>query len=118
MEKVSKGGTDVEVGQMIGNAWLWSACETCHHRRQGWETLCEFQINVGYGTDGSSGEYMVVDTKFAAHTPKGPSLLRSLPSSAPEPPSIQDSNALRSRRASRSSTLGSAASARSQCRMR
>ncbi|WP_209372335.1 alcohol dehydrogenase AdhP [Brevibacterium renqingii] len=71
VEKVGEGVTDVEVGQMIGNAWLWSACGTCEHCRQGWETLCERQVNGGYGTNGSFGEYMLVDTKFAAIIPEG-----------------------------------------------
>ena len=71
VEKVGEGVTDVEVGQMIGNAWLWSACGTCEHCRQGWETLCEQQVNGGYGIDGSFGEYMLVDTKFAAIIPEG-----------------------------------------------
>ncbi|WP_167194620.1 alcohol dehydrogenase AdhP [Brevibacterium pigmentatum] len=71
VEKVGEGVTDVEVGQMIGNAWLSSACGTCEHCRQGWETLCEQQVNGGYGIDGSFGEYMLVDTKFAAIIPDG-----------------------------------------------
>ncbi|HJA60069.1 MAG TPA: alcohol dehydrogenase catalytic domain-containing protein, partial [Candidatus Brevibacterium intestinavium] len=71
VEKVGPGVTDVEVGQMVGNAWLWTACGTCEHCRQGWETLCEQQINGGYGVDGSFGEYMLVDTRFAAAIPDG-----------------------------------------------
>lgn len=71
VEKVGEGVTDVEVGQLIGNAWLWKACGTCEHCRQGWETLCEQQVNGGYGVDGSFGEYMLVDTKFAARIPDG-----------------------------------------------
>ncbi|MDN5634120.1 alcohol dehydrogenase AdhP [Brevibacterium sandarakinum] len=71
VEKVGPGVTDVTVGQMIGNAWLWGACGTCEHCRQGWETLCEQQVNGGYGIDGSFGEYMLVDTKFAAIIPEG-----------------------------------------------
>ncbi|MGO1292006.1 alcohol dehydrogenase AdhP [Brevibacterium linens] len=71
VEKVGEGVTDVEVGQMVGNAWLWRACGTCEHCRQGWETLCEQQVNGGYGVDGSFGEYMLVDTKFAAIIPDG-----------------------------------------------
>ncbi|PCC49152.1 alcohol dehydrogenase AdhP [Brevibacterium aurantiacum] len=71
VEQVGPDVTDVKVGQMIGNAWLWSACGTCEHCRQGWETLCEQQVNGGYGIDGSFGEYMLVDTKFAAIIPEG-----------------------------------------------
>ena len=71
VEKLGPGNTDFEVGQLVGNAWLWGACGVCEHCRQGWETLCEQQVNGGYGVDGSFGEYMLVDTKFAATIPEG-----------------------------------------------
>ncbi|MCI4010033.1 alcohol dehydrogenase AdhP [Brevibacterium sp. ZH18] len=71
VEKLGPGNTDFEIGQLVGNAWLWSACGVCEHCRQGWETLCEEQVNGGYGVDGSFGEYMLIDTKFAATIPEG-----------------------------------------------
>lgn len=71
VEKVGPGVTDVEVGQTVGNAWLWSACGSCEHCRTGWETLCEEQVNGGYAVDGSFGQYMLVDARFAAAIPEG-----------------------------------------------
>ena len=71
VEKVGEGVTDVQVGDLIGNAWLWSVCGDCQYCRTGWETLCEEQQNGGYSTDGSFGQYMLVDTKFAARIPEG-----------------------------------------------
>lgn len=71
VEKIGEGVTDVAVGQMVGNAWLWSACGSCEHCRSGWETLCEEQVNGGYTVDGSFGEYMIVDARFAAAIPEG-----------------------------------------------
>ena len=68
---VGEGVTDVAVGDMVGNAWLWSACGVCEFCRTGWETLCEQQQNGGYTVDGSFGQYMLVDAKFAARIPKG-----------------------------------------------
>jgi propanol-preferring alcohol dehydrogenase len=68
---IGEGVTDVKVGDLIGNAWLWSACGECQYCRTGWETLCEAQQNGGYSVDGSFGEYMLVDTKFAARIPDG-----------------------------------------------
>lgn len=65
------GVTDLAVGDLVGNAWLWSACGTCEYCRTGWETLCESQQNGGYVVDGSFGEYMLVDTRFAARIPEG-----------------------------------------------
>lgn len=71
VEELGEGVTNLEVGQMVGNAWLWSACGECEHCRQGWETLCEQQHNGGYSTDGSFGEYMLVDAQYAAIIPDG-----------------------------------------------
>ena len=68
---VGEGVTDIAVGDMVGNAWLWSACGACEYCRTGWETLCEQQQNGGYSVNGSFGEYMLVDAKFAARIPKG-----------------------------------------------
>lgn len=65
------GVTTLEVGQKVGNAWLWSACGTCEYCRTGWETLCPEQQNGGYSVDGSFGEYMLVDERFAARIPEG-----------------------------------------------
>ena len=65
------GVTDLAVGDLVGNAWLWSACGDCQYCRTGWETLCEAQKNGGYSVDGSFGEYMLVDSRFAARIPAG-----------------------------------------------
>ncbi|MCS5731553.1 alcohol dehydrogenase AdhP [Herbiconiux moechotypicola] len=68
---LGEGVTSLSVGQKVGNAWLWSACGTCQYCRTGWETLCEEQQNGGYSVDGSFGEYMLVDERFAARIPEG-----------------------------------------------
>jgi propanol-preferring alcohol dehydrogenase len=65
------GVTTLKVGDLVGNAWLWSACGSCEYCRTGWETLCEQQKNGGYSVDGSFGEYMLVDERFAARIPEG-----------------------------------------------
>ena len=71
---VEEVGPDVEnlkVGDMVGNAWLWGACGHCQYCRTGWETLCEEQVNGGYSVDGSFGEYMLVDARYAPVIPEG-----------------------------------------------
>ncbi len=68
---LGEGVDTLTVGQLVGNAWLWSACGTCEYCRTGWETLCPEQQNGGYSVDGSFGEYMLVDEKFAARIPEG-----------------------------------------------
>ncbi|WP_034662045.1 alcohol dehydrogenase AdhP [Cellulomonas sp. KRMCY2] len=68
---IGAGVDDLAVGDLVGNAWLWSACGTCRHCRTGWETLCEKQQNAGYSVDGSFGQYMLVNSRFAARIPDG-----------------------------------------------
>jgi len=69
--ELGEGVTDLAVGDLVGNAWLWSACGDCQYCRSGWETLCESQQNAGYTVDGSFGEYMLVNTRIAARIPAG-----------------------------------------------
>lgn len=71
VEKLGEEVKSLKVGQMVGNAWLWTACGSCEHCRTGWETLCEEQLNGGYSTDGSFGQYMLVDARYAAVIPEG-----------------------------------------------
>ncbi|MGO4298188.1 alcohol dehydrogenase AdhP [Glutamicibacter sp. MCAF14] len=71
VEKLGEGVTEVALGDMIGNAWLDSACGHCQYCGTGWETLCEAQSNGGYSMDGSFGQYMLVDSRYAAHIPEG-----------------------------------------------
>jgi alcohol dehydrogenase, propanol-preferring len=73
------GVTNISVGQLVGNAWLFSACGDCQYCNTGWETLCEKQQNAGYSVDGSFGEYMLVDAKFAAIIPDGADLVEVAP---------------------------------------
>ncbi|TFB71435.1 alcohol dehydrogenase AdhP [Cryobacterium glaciale] len=65
------GVDDLAIGDLVGNAWLWSACGSCQYCRTGWETLCESQQNGGYSVDGSFGQYMLVDSRFAVRIPHG-----------------------------------------------
>jgi len=68
---LGEGVTGLSVGDLVGNAWLWSACGVCEFCRTGRETLCPDQRNAGYSVDGSFGEYMLVDERFAARIPEG-----------------------------------------------
>lgn len=63
--------TRVTVGDLVGNAWLWSACGECDYCETGWETLCPQQKNGGYAVDGSFGQYMLVDARYAPLIPDG-----------------------------------------------
>ncbi|WP_251150764.1 alcohol dehydrogenase AdhP [Cellulosimicrobium sp. Marseille-Q4280] len=63
--------TRVRVGDLVGNAWLWSACGECEYCETGWETLCPAQKNGGYSVDGSFGQYMLVDARYCPVVPDG-----------------------------------------------
>ncbi len=69
--ELGAGVTSLRVGEMVGNAWLWSACGQCEYCRTGWETLCPNQRNGGYSVDGSFAEYMLVDATYAPRIPEG-----------------------------------------------
>lgn len=71
VEELGEDTVNFEVGDMAGNAWLWSACGNCDYCRTGWETLCHEQVNGGYSVDGSFGEYMLIDTRYAPKIPEG-----------------------------------------------
>src|SRR5471030_1179497 len=45
---LGEGVTNLKLGQLVGNAWLFSACGHCQYCNIGWETLCEAQENAGY----------------------------------------------------------------------
>lgn len=68
---VGAGVDGLAVGDMVGNAWLWSACGDCEYCRTGWETLCESQRNGGYSVDGSFATHMLVDAAYAARIADG-----------------------------------------------
>ncbi|WP_413232653.1 alcohol dehydrogenase AdhP [Mycolicibacterium sp. 050158] len=73
------GVTDLAIGDVVGNAWLWCACGSCEYCRTGWETLCESQRNGGYTVNGSFGSYMLVNAAYAARIPDGVDLLEVAP---------------------------------------
>lgn len=76
---VGEGVDNLAVGDLVGNAWLWNACGHCSYCGNGWETLCESQINGGYVVDGSFGQYMLVDHRFAVRIPQGADPLEVAP---------------------------------------
>ena len=68
---VGENVTRIKVGDLVGNAWLWSACGECEYCETGWETLCPNQKNGGYSINGSFGEYMLVDSRYCPIIPDG-----------------------------------------------
>ncbi|MEU3347241.1 alcohol dehydrogenase AdhP [Streptomyces sp. NPDC006700] len=79
VEKLGEGVTHLAVGQRVAVPWLGHACGRCEHCLSGWETLCEQQINTGYGCDGGYAEKMTAWADFAQPVPDGVSPLDAAP---------------------------------------
>ncbi|MBC2904159.1 alcohol dehydrogenase AdhP [Streptomyces cupreus] len=71
VERLGDGVTHLTVGQRVAVPWLGKACGRCEHCLSGWETLCERQINTGYGCDGGYAEKMLAWADFAQPVPQG-----------------------------------------------
>jgi propanol-preferring alcohol dehydrogenase len=71
VEQVGEDVDAVEVGTRVAVPWLGTACGRCDHCVTGWETLCESQVNTGYGVDGCFAEYVVADARFVVPVPDG-----------------------------------------------
>jgi len=76
---LGEGVKSLRLGDIVGSAWLWSACGKCQHCSTGWETLCEEQQNAGYSVDGSFGQYMLLDARYAVRLPAGADLVDVAP---------------------------------------
>jgi propanol-preferring alcohol dehydrogenase len=71
VEAVGQTVDAVEVGARVAVPWLGRACGRCDHCLTGWETLCESQVNTGYGVNGCFAEYVVADGRFVVPVPDG-----------------------------------------------
>jgi propanol-preferring alcohol dehydrogenase len=56
-------------GERVGVAWIYSACGTCNHCREGNENLCASFVATGRDADGGYAEYMTVHAAFASRIP-------------------------------------------------
>ena len=95
VEQVGPGVTTPRVGDRVAMPWLGAACGTCEYCVDGWETLCESQVNTGYGVNGSYAEYATATLRTSLKFPTP--WTRSTPPCSPAP---------ESRRTRRSSSPG------------
>ena len=79
VEALGDGVTHLSVGQRVAVPWLGRTCGRCEHCLSGWETLCEQQINTGYGCDGAYAEKMLAWADFAQPVPDGISAFEAAP---------------------------------------
>ncbi|HEX5851008.1 MAG TPA: alcohol dehydrogenase AdhP [Rubrobacter sp.] len=71
VESVGKNVTEVREGDRVAVPWLGYACGACEYCASGWETLCEHQLNTGYGIDGGHAEYVKANARFVGRVPGG-----------------------------------------------
>ena len=75
IERLGKGDMlGLELGMRVALPWLGYACGVCRYCNTGRETLCEQQLNTGYGIDGSFAEYAV---GYARHVVRVPDAVTS-----------------------------------------
>jgi propanol-preferring alcohol dehydrogenase len=71
VEGLGAGVTEVALGDRVALPWLGYACGACEYCTTGWETLCEKQVNTGYGADGGYAQYAKAAAKYVAKVPEG-----------------------------------------------
>jgi alcohol dehydrogenase, propanol-preferring len=76
---LGRGVENVQIGDVVGAPWLFSACGHCEYCITGWETLCESQQNGGYSVDGGYAEYVVADARYIARFPNDIDFLEMAP---------------------------------------
>lgn len=79
VERVGDRVTGVAVGDRVAIPWLGYACGRCQYCVDGRETLCESQVNTGYGVDGAHAEYAVAHAGHVVRVPDAVSSLDAAP---------------------------------------
>jgi alcohol dehydrogenase, propanol-preferring len=80
IERVGTGDVHgLAVGTRVALPWLGYACGICRHCNTGWETLCESQINTGYGMDGCFAEYALGYARHVVVVPAGIDVMDAAP---------------------------------------
>lgn len=69
VERVGAGVMHVATGDRVAVPWLGYACGRCGYCVSGRETLCESQVNTGYGIDGAHAEYTVAHASHVVPVP-------------------------------------------------
>ena len=72
-------GEEIVVGDRVAIPWLGFACGHCRYCNSGSETLCEAQINTGYGMDGGYAEYVAAYARHVVKVPEGEDSLDAAP---------------------------------------
>ena len=62
--------TDFSEGDRVGVGWIYSACGTCEHCKNGNENLCDEFTATGRDVDGGYAEKMTVPADYAVRVPE------------------------------------------------
>jgi propanol-preferring alcohol dehydrogenase len=72
IERIGSGNEHgLSTGMRVALPWLGYACGDCSFCNSGRETLCESQLNMGYGIDGSFADYAVGYARHVVRVPDG-----------------------------------------------
>jgi propanol-preferring alcohol dehydrogenase len=72
IERVGAGEMHgLEPGMRVALPWLGYACGVCRYCNSGRETLCQEQLNMGYGIDGGFAEYAIGYARHVVRVPDG-----------------------------------------------
>ncbi len=84
IESTGKNVRNLNKGDRVGVAWIFSACGKCEYCRNGLENLCPEFKATGRDANGGYAEYMTVQEAFAYKIPEIFSDSQAAPSYAPE----------------------------------
>jgi alcohol dehydrogenase, propanol-preferring len=80
IERLGEGDMHgLEPGMRVALPWLGYACGVCRYCNSGRETLCEQQLNTGYGINGSFAEHAVGYARHVVRVPDGVSSADAAP---------------------------------------
>jgi len=75
----SHPGSDIQPGERVGIAWIFSSCGTCKYCKSGQENLCPDFKATGRDAHGGYAEYMTVPSRFAYKIPDNISDVEAAP---------------------------------------
>jgi len=70
VEKIGNGVKNLNQGERVGVAWIYSACGKCEFCREGNENLCEEFTATGRDKNGGYAEYMIANADFVYPIPE------------------------------------------------